>query len=314
MDNLNVLLGAGGPISKGLAEVLLARGRRVRLVSRSGHRMPGCEVARADLLDPQAVRDAVSPGSTVFLLAGLPYRIDVWTQQWPRIMDNALAACAAAGARLVFFDNVYMYGKVHGTMTEETPFNPCSRKGEIRARIATSLIDEWKKGALTAMIARSADFYGPETVNSVSNMLVFRPLAVGKKASWLVNDTVPHSFTYTRDAAASLVELAGRESAWNQTWHVPTTGNPPTGREFVAMAARALGVAPTHRVLSRPVLKVAGMFDAVVRESYEMLYQSDSPYLFDSSKYAREFGFGGTSYEKAIQVTAEGFRESGVLR
>jgi nucleoside-diphosphate-sugar epimerase len=95
-------------------------------------------------------------------------------------------------------------------MSEETPFNPCSRKGEIRATIASMLIDEWKSGTLTAMIARSADFYGPDTQNAGTNLLVFQPLARRRKASWLVNDSVPHSFTYTPDAARSLVQLVGR--------------------------------------------------------------------------------------------------------
>ena len=101
------------------------------------------------------------------------------------------------------------------------------------------------------------------------------------------------------------MELAERDSTWNQTWHVPTSSNPPTGREFILMAAQALGVAPRHRVLSRAMLKVAGWFDGTVRESYEMLYQSDSAYVFDSSKYAREFGFSGTGYSDGILATAE---------
>ena len=228
-------------------------------------------------------------------------------------MSNAIEACKRAGAKLIFFDNVYMYGKVSGPMTEETPFNPCSKKGEIRAKIATTLINEWKSGALTGMIARSADFYGPDTRNGVPNLLVFEPFAQKKKASWLVNDSVPHSFTYTPDAAKSLVQLAERASAWNQTWHVPTTPNPLTGKEFVALAAKEFGVAPKYRVLSRPMLRVAGWFDPLVAESYEMLYQSDSPYLFDSSKFAREFGFAGTPYADGIRTTAASFnrREHG---
>jgi diadenosine tetraphosphatase ApaH/serine/threonine PP2A family protein phosphatase len=98
-----------------------------------------------------------------------------------------------------------MYGKVSGTMTEETPFNPCSKKGEVRAKIATSLMNEWKTGALTAMIARAADFYGPETPNGLPNFLVFEPFTKNQKASWLANDSVPHSCTYTPDAARSLI-------------------------------------------------------------------------------------------------------------
>jgi len=177
-----------------------------------------------------------------------------------------------------------MYGKVSGAMTEETPFNPCSKKGEVRTRIATALINEWKAGALTAMIARAADFYGPETANGLPNVLVFEPLAKNQKASWLANDSVPHSYTYTADAARSLVTLAENESAWNQTWHVATTPNPPTGEEFVAVAAKELGVALRYHVLTKPMVRLIGWFNPLVGEVYEMLYQNDSPYLFDSSK------------------------------
>jgi nucleoside-diphosphate-sugar epimerase len=156
-----------------------------------------------------------------------------------------------------------MYGKVSGPMTEETPFTPCSKKGEIRAKIAITLVNEWKSGALTAMIARSADFYGPDTPNAVPNLLVFEPFAKKRKASWLVNDAVPHSLTYTPDAAQRLLQLAERTAAWNQIWHVATRPNPLTGKEFVALAAKESGVAPSYRVLSRPMLRIAGRFDSL---------------------------------------------------
>jgi nucleoside-diphosphate-sugar epimerase len=225
-------------------------------------------------------------------------------------MANTVEASKHAHAKLIFFDNVYMYGKVSGTMTEETPFNPCSKKGEVRAKIATSLINEWKAGALTAMIARAADFYGPETPNGLPNVLVFEPLAKNQKASWLANDSVPHSYSYTPDAARSLVTLAENESAWNQTWHVATTPNPPTGKEFIAMAAKELGVGPRYRVLNTPMVRLIGWFNPLVGEVYEMLYQNDSPYLFDSSKFARAFSFSGTPYAEGIRATAASFQKA----
>ena len=55
------------------------------------------------------------------------------------------------------------------------------------------------------------------------------------------------------------------------------------------------------------MLRVAGWFDPLVTESYEMRYQSDRPYLFDSSKFAREFGFAGTPYADAIRTIAASF-------
>jgi nucleoside-diphosphate-sugar epimerase len=181
---------------------------------------------------------------------------------------------------------------------------------EVRTKIATPLINEWKAGALTAMIARAADFYGPETPNGLPNVLVFEPLAKNRKASWLANDSVPHSFTYTPDAARSLVMLAENESAWNQTWHVGTTPNPPTGNEFIAMAAKELGVPPRYRVLSRPMVRLIGWFNPLVGKVYEMLYQNDSPYLFDSSMFERAFSFSGTPYAEGIRATAASFRKA----
>ena len=306
------ILGAGGTIGDELAKLLAAKNQPFRLVGRNPKATSGAtEIVAADLTDQDQTIRAVAGSSVVHLLVGLKYDHRVWQEMWPRVMDNAIEACKRAGAKLIFFDNVYMYGKVSGPMTEETPFNPCSKKGEARAKIATTLINVWRSGALTGMIARAADFYGPDTRNGVPNLLVFEPLSRKKKASWLVNDAVPHSFTYTPDAGQSLLQLAERATAWNQTWHVPTTPNPLTGKEFVALAAKEFGVAPKYRVLSRPILRLAGWFDPLVAESYEMLYQSDSPYLFDSSKFTREFGFAGTPYADGIRATAASFKHAG---
>ena len=302
------ILGAGGAIGNKLASLLAARGRLFRLVGRSPHPIPGAsEVVVADLADREQTIRAVAGSSIVYLLAGLKYDTRVWRNTWPRVMENAIEACTQAGARLAFFDNVYMYGKVDGPMTEKTPFNPSSRKGEIRANVATMLIEAWKSGALTAMIARAADFYGPDTANGIPNVLVFAPFAKGEKASCLVTNAMPHSYTYTPDAASALLQLTERPSAWNQTWHLPTTPKPPTAEAFITMAAQAFGVPPKYRMLRKPLLKIAGLFNPQIGELYEMLYQNDSLYIFDSGKFAREFGFAGTPYEQGIRETAASF-------
>src|SRR5580704_9393918 len=178
------ILGAGGAIGNELVKLLGAKNQPFRLVGRNPKATTGAtETFAADITDRDQTIRAVAGSSVVHLLVGLKYDRHVWQEMWPRIMRNALEACQRAGAKLIFFDNVYMYGKVTGAMTEETPFNPCSRKGEIRAQIATTLIDEWKSGALTGMIARAADFYGPDTRNGVPNVLVFDAFAHNRKAS-----------------------------------------------------------------------------------------------------------------------------------
>lgn len=304
------ILGAGGSVSNELVKILAARNLPFRTVSRRPHPTIGSAESRtADLTRHEQTLDAVAGSDIVFLLAGLKYDHKLWAEQWPRIIDNVVDACKRTGGRLIFFDNVYMYGKVHGAMTEETPYNPTSKKGEVRAQIATSIVKEWKAGELTAMIARAADFYGPAAANGMANVLVFDPLSKGEKPMCLVSDALPHSYTYVPDAAQALVKLAATPSAWNQTWHLPTTPQSLTSREFIIAAAEAMGKPAKYRVLSRPMVKLAGLFNSNIREVYEMLYQNDSPYIFDSSKYARAFSFAGTSYADGIRTTAASYKK-----
>ena len=301
----HILLGAGGAITNPLASELLLQGESVRLVSRSGHALPGTEPVRADLTKWGEVLGAVEPSSVVYLLAGLPYSTAVWREEWPKVMQNTIAACSAKGAKLLFFDNVYMYGKVRGPMNEDTPVAPCSRKGEIRARIADILLSASGRGDLKALIARSADFYGPYARgSSVPMLLVIGRLADGKKAQWLVNPHARHSLTYTLDCGKALPLLAGSEDAFGQVWHLPTASPPLTGEEFIGIADRKFrrksGMPPRYSVLGRGSVRIAGIFNPLVRETYEMLYQNEDEYIFDSSKFCKHFGFTPTPYEEGI--------------
>ena len=300
------ILGAGGAIGTELVKELSARSEPIRLVSRNPKLVPGAaEVVAADLSNLDDTLRAVSGSRVAFLIVGLKYDVKVWRELWPRIMRNAIEACKRSNARLIFFDNVYMYGKVEGAMTEETPFRPISKKGEIRAAVATTLLNEIKAGNLTALIARSADFYGPRVATGLPNKLVFDKFAKGAKAMWLANDSVKHSFTFTPDAARSLVLLADTEDAWNQTWHVPTAPEPRTGKEFIELIANEFGKQPKYRVITRPMLWVVGWFDTATRELYEMYYQYEFDYVFDSTKFINAFRFQPTSYPEGIHRTAQ---------
>jgi nucleoside-diphosphate-sugar epimerase len=304
------ILGAGGAIGSELVKEFTGRNEPVRLVSRNPQLVPGAtEAVAADLSNLDAAVRAVAGSRIAFLLVGLKYDVRVWRALWPRIMGNTIEAAKRANARLLFFDNVYMYGKVEGVMTEQTPFRPSSKKGEIRAQIATMLLNEMKSGNLTALIARSADFYGPHARTGIPNVLVFDKLAKGKKASLLANDSVKHSFTFTPDAARSLALLAESETAWNQTWHTPTTPDPPTGKQFIELVAKEFGTQPKYRVLTRPMVWMAGWSDRTVRELYEMLYQYEADYIFDSSKFTKAFRFQPTSYTQGVHRTVQVYRQ-----
>lgn len=306
----HTILGAGGSVANALVPLLDARNLPVRLVGRRPASIAGAEIRTADLTHRQQTIDAITGSSIVYLLAGLKYDHKLWAEAWPLIMDNAIEACKQVGARLIFFDNVYMYGPVRGPMTEQTPYNPRSKKGQVRAAVATTLERAWKAGEITAMIARSADFYGPGAKNGIPNAMVFEPMSQRKTPMCLVNDALPHSYTYVPDAAQALLKLAESDSAWNQVWHLPTAPQPLTSREFITAAAAAMGRPEKYRTLSRFMVKIAGLFNGTIREVHEMLYQNDRPYLFDSSKFARAFGFAGTPYAEGIRITAESYQSS----
>jgi nucleoside-diphosphate-sugar epimerase len=221
-------------------------------------------------------------------------------------MRNTIDACKAARARLIFFDNVYMYGRVNGSMTESTPYNPCSAKGKIRAEIDEMLLQEMKSGEIKAMIATSADFYGPRTKKtSVAGIMIFEKMKSGKPAQWFVNAKQPHSFTYTPDAALALYLLSGSENAYGQTWHLPTAKPALTGKEFISIAAKYMHAKNKVQVLPKWLVGIIGLFVPVMKELGEMLYQNEFPYVFDSSKFEKAFQFKPTSYDDGIRRTAE---------
>ncbi len=308
----HAILGAGGVVANQLAKLLIAEHEPVKLISRSGHTLPGAVAVKADMSSLDQTLDAVRDSSTVYLCVGLKYDHDIWTEMWPRIMSNTIEACKRNNAKLVFFDNVYMYGRVNGVMTESTPYNPCSKKGEIRSRIATMLMDEVQKGNLHGLIARAADFYGPYADRTgVPNVLVFGPLAHGKKASWLVNEQVKHSYTFTLDIAEALLLLSKSGEAYDQIWHLPTAPDPFTGEEFVEAVAKNFSVKPKYRILSKWMVKLFGFFNKNVSEMHEMLYQNEFDYIFDSSKFERSYRLTPTSYDDGIKETAEYYKTLG---
>ncbi|MCW3466577.1 NAD-dependent epimerase/dehydratase family protein [Chitinophaga nivalis] len=304
---LYTILGAGGIIANELAQELVKNGKRVRLVSRTPKAIAGItDLVAADITDYAQMKKAVAGSAVVFLTAGLKYDKKVWTTTWPVIMTNVINACKEANARLIFFDNVYSYGLVKGPMKEDTPYHPVSKKGEIRAAIATRLMEETKAGNLTAMIARSADFYGPGAEKTgFLNLLIIEKFKKGSTAMWLGKDDVTHSYTFTPDAGKGLYLLAQDDNAWNQVWHLPTANPAPDGRGYIQMIAQQMGVAPKYNKLGGFMLSVAGLFDTTIRELKEMLYQNNEPYIFNSTKFEQHFGIQPVSYEEGIRLTLE---------
>ena len=221
----HTILGANGAIGRELSPLLRAAGHRVRQAARQPRaEHPEDELVATDLLDAPATAAAVAGSKVAYLLAGLRYDHRVWAAEWPVVMQNAIDACRRHGCRLVFFDNVYAYGRVEGLMTEETPYNPCSRKGEVRARIATTLME-----AVAARRAGCDDRSGrgllrPGAVLSLTHLDVVDRLRAGKTPQWMGDPqggALIHVHAGRR--ARAVAALGNAPSAFGQTWHALTS-------------------------------------------------------------------------------------------
>ncbi|HRG79361.1 MAG TPA: NAD-dependent epimerase/dehydratase family protein [Cyclobacteriaceae bacterium] len=302
---MQTILGAGGIIGKELSGHLPRFTAQVRQVSRNPKKVnPSDELMKADLLNYQEVEKAVAGSDVVYLLAGLKYDAKVWQQQWPVVMKHAIDACKKHNSKLVFFDNVYAYGQVNGIMTEETPFNPNSKKGEVRAKIATQLFDEIKAGNLKGMIIRAADFYGPGATLSLIHSTVTERLKAGKGAQWIGDKKKIHTFTYTPDAGKTVALLGNSEEAYNQTWHALTSAEKMTGEELIRIAYEIMNM-PNKGVqgMSKTGVRLLGLFIPVLREFVEMMYQFENDYIFDSSKASKFLNEKATFYKEGLRET-----------
>lgn len=306
ISTLHTILGSGGSIGVELARALPRFTKSIRLVSRNPKEVnPTDQLMPADLTDAAAVDKAVAGSAVVYVTVGFDYNIKVWEAQWPPFIRNVLDSCIRHNAKLVFFDNVYMYDPDHlAHMTEDTPIRPTSKKGEVRRQIADMIMNEVASGTITALIARSADFLGPK--NSFIVELVKKNFQEGKKANWFADADKLHNFTFTEDAGLATALLGNTPDAYNQVWHLPTDRTPLTGKDWIALFAKEMKVKPRVRVLPKWLLGVLGVFIPIMKEFKEMAYQYDRDYVFDSSKFEKRFNFLPTFPEEAVRQVVRG--------
>lgn len=295
--NMQTILGAGGAIGKELATYLRPLNEKIRLVSRHPVALAaGDELFAADLLDAEQTREAVAGSSIVYLVAGLVYQSGIWEKQWPLLIHNVIAACEVHQAKLVFFDNIYMYDPDHlNGMDERTPINPSSRKGKVREQVAEAVLSAHREGRIQALIARSADFYGLGISTSMLHELVIKNVSAGKRPQWVMDADQPHNFTYTPDAGRATAQLGNDPEAYGRVWHLPTPVEAPTGREWSDFISKRMGKTPQSPMILRPwMLRLLGLFIPTLRSMVEMLYQYDRPYVFDSSDFTKRYGWKAT--------------------
>jgi len=313
--NLHIIFGGRGGAGEALALELYKQGQRVRVVNRSGTaRLPkDIEVVRGNLLEPASLTDALRGATTLYHSANVPYA--QWPQVLPGMLEGFIAAGKASGARLVYVDNLYMYGLNTQNMNPNTPEQPNSRKGALRSKLGKKLLEVHRAGEVQATIARGSDFFGPGVDNALLDQKAFRNVLEGKSVMWTGRADVPHALTYTPDFARALVLLGECDEALGKAWTIPTD-TALSGRQFLELAFKIAGKPAKLNVLPRPMVWLGGVFNPQIREFLEMLYQFERPFTVDGSSFAQTFRFAPTSHKVALEQTLESVRQTapGVAR
>src|SRR5262245_33578544 len=248
---MQTILGANGTIGLQLSKELTAYTNKIRLVSRNPKKTNDTdELFPADLSDGQQVEKAIEGSEVVYLLVGFDYKLKIWQDKWPKLMRATIDACIRHHAKLVFFDNVYLYDKnAIPNMTEDSQLNSPSKKGKVRQQIVEMMMQDIKNGKLKGLVARSADFYGPRNEKSVLQEMAYKNIKKGKTPMWMIDADKVHSFTYTPDAAKAVAILGNTADAYNQSWHLPTSAEKLTARQIINLFNKEMGASKKVTVM-----------------------------------------------------------------
>jgi len=309
---MQTILGANGIIATELAKELYSKFTKdIKLVSRHPKKVNDSDVLNpANLLNSKQTFDAVKGSEIVYLTVGLPNNPKIAKTQWPVVMRNVIDACLKNKAKLVFFDNTYMYGATDGALTEETPFLSKGEKGIIRGEITTILNNSLLHTDLTAMICRAPEFYGPGNTKSITNSLIFENIRKSKMIKVFIDDTKLRTLIYTPDAAKAMALLGNTADAYHQTWHLPCDNNLLTTKEFIQFTSEIYGETLEYFILKSWMIRWLSLFNSDLKESIELLHRYETDYIFDSSKFKRKFpDYKITTYQEGITKIIEEIKQ-----
>jgi len=264
-----------GPVGRATAGRLLAEGREVIVAQR---RAPpdlpkGAAFAPCDALDGETVVKTLRESEQFVVAIGFPYVGAVWRDAWPRAIANFVAACKATGARMVFIDNLYMYGPQTAPLVETMPLADYGWKPAARSGTTRIWMDAAAAGEARAAALRAPDFYGPGVGQSYLGDTSIGKLARGKPAVFVGSPDVLHDYAYVPDIArAATTLLAAPDSAFGPAWHVPSAPTRTT-RDLLRIAAEALGVKLRISAMPAWMLGPSAMFSPFLGELTEMRFQ-----------------------------------------
>ena len=232
-----------------------------------------------------------------------------WPQKFPPLQAAIIEGLAGTSTRLVIGENTYMYGDTDGKpLTEALPYAGPRGRGKCAAALSEAALAAHRAGKVQVTMGRGSDFFGPWAVDSGFGDRVFYPALVGKGASFGGKLDLPHTATYIGDFGVALVILGERDEALGQAWHVPSDRPQITQRQLAELIYRETGQPVKASGVSKLMMSMAGLFIPGARETVEMMYEFEKPFVVDSSKFERTFGVAATPIADALKATVAWYR------
>ncbi|WP_420123516.1 NAD-dependent epimerase/dehydratase family protein [Nakamurella sp.] len=309
---VHVVVGAAGVTGRLVVRHLLAAGCRVRAVTRDGRAVGegGAEPVAADAADPVALAAAAAGAAALHHCAMPP--LPRWRRDFPPLTDAVIGAGEATGARVVYADDTWMYGRVAGPMTPDLPYRPVSAAGVLRAWLAQRLEHAAAAGRIRLSVVRAGELYGPGVRSMIAGN-VFGAVARGRTAHWFGRPDLPITPTYVDDFARTIAAAGRFDRSAGRVWHVPHPGA-VTGRELVALAAGLAGRRPAVTAITGRQLRLLGTVVPLARQAADLLYQFEQPFVVDGTAAAAAFDLDPTPYAQGVRDTLRSLGVAGSER
>ena len=307
---MQVILGANGIIGEELAKELRVNYTdEIKLVGRNPKKVnPNDILFKGDLLKLKDVYKALEKAEIAYLTVGLNYRSEIWLKDWPKIMQNVIAACKTNNCKLVYLDNTYAYAQNTIIQKENTSLTSQGKKGKAKKITTQMLLNSIDKKEINAVICRAPEFYGPGKTKGITNTLIFEKLIANKKPKIFLRDDVLRTLIYTPDVSKAIALIGNTPDSFGQTWHLPCDDNRLTYKGIIKEISEQLSRKIKYDVLNLFILKIVSLFNQNIKETLELLPRYAMDNIFDSSKFKNRFpDFKVTTYQKGIKKIIDNY-------
>lgn len=275
-----IVLGAKGRFGRAATAAFADAGWQVLAFARAWDTAPerGVRPLTGDVMDAPTLQAACAGCDVIVNAVNHPY--EDWAEMLPGLTAAVIAAAQHTGATVIVPGNVYNYGADAGVhLTEDTPWRPTSRKGQLRVEMEQT----YRASGVRTIVLRGGDFLEEAASGNWFDAHIAAKSAEGKTMYPGPLDQV-HAWAYLPDMARACVALAEQRGRFAPFEEFGFPGYALTGAELVGAIETAVG--RPQKVSSLPwfVLRILGLFQATLREVYEMRYLWRVPHRIEGAK------------------------------